>query len=210
MDLMDNNTEYVDGLLELADDNIHAIIAKLKELNPDATIIMQTVYNPIYEDSDLISSATRVKLDARNIPESEYREIGKLLIGRMNEVIRNYKKNNPDDIELVDVYKAFDDISNADASRGVKLVYSDWIHPSNEGHAVIADAVQAKLEELGFADSKRALKNYKILRSEQLEDLFCESVDVKAVKRQISKAKSVSEVTNIYFRAIDGKMPVYC
>ncbi|MFA6865969.1 MAG: SGNH/GDSL hydrolase family protein [Clostridia bacterium] len=209
IDLMNEDTEYVDNILDTSYSNICKIIAKLKELNPTATIIMQTVYNPIYADSTLFNKSTREYLTQEGIGSDQYREIGKLLINRMNDVLKKYKENYPNDIDLIDINKAFDDISVADATRGENLIYSDWVHPSNEGHAVIADTTQTRLEELGLADHKKALKNYKTLRSEQLEDLFSDSVDIKAVKKQIKKADSCSEVTNIYFRAIDGKTPVY-
>lgn len=210
MDLMDGETEYVDNLLALSKQNIYSIIDRLQELNPDAVIIMQTVYNPISPESTLFNAETRAKLTARGIGSDQYREIGKLLIERMNQVIRDYKKDNPDDIELVDVYAAFDKIATANLELGKKLIYSDFVHPSNEGHAVIADATQEKLEELGLADHRLALKKYKNLRISQLENIYSNSVDVKSVKKQIKAAKDISEVTNLYFRATDGKTPVYC
>lgn len=83
------------------------------------------------------------------------------------------------------------------------------MHPSSEGHAVLADLTQAKLEELGLANKKTALKNYREMRISQLERLYSDVVDVRSYKKQINKAKSCAEVSEIYYNAIAGKMPNY-
>ena len=40
--------------------------------------------------------------------------------------------------------------------------------------------------------------------------MFNDSVDVKAISRQIDDARSCGEITEIYFNAIEGKTPDYC
>lgn len=103
-----------------------AIISKIKEYNSSAVILMQTLYNPL-QDSD----------------------VGNVVYekgtGMLNQVFKDYAAAHPGEIEIVDVAAAF---------KGKKgLISWDNIHPSAEGNYVIARAVQAKLYELGLADT---------------------------------------------------------
>jgi len=193
--------------------NFAAIIAKLKELNPNAIILMQTVYNPVYDGTPLIGQRARDLLPSYGYSdggngEKSFRGLGGELLASLNSVIYEYHDAHPDEFYIVDVFKAFDEIYAADPMRAARLIYPDGIHPSNEGHAVIADATQKVLEDLGLADGVKALKNYKSLRIEQLKRLFPKIDNQKKVIFDIKNASSNEEVTEIYFNAINGLTPV--
>ena len=110
---------------------------------------------------------------------------------------------------MIDAEAEFDRIFSEDEERGKGLLYKDGVHPSNEGHAVIADLIQRALEKAGLADEAAALANYKKLRTEQLARLYAGTADTSENRARIAGAASVEEVTYAYFRAIDGYSPVY-
>ncbi len=189
--------------------NFANIIAKLKELNPTAKIFIQTVYNPMYVGSPIIGDSAKDILKAApyNYTDETLRDLGSGLLETLNAVVRDYAKNNPGDIYIVDVYQAFDDIYEKDSARGKNLIYPDGIHPSNEGHAVIADTAQALLEELGLADADSALEYNKKQRIKLINKFFAYVEGADEVKENIKNATTNDEVTNLYFRATAGKVP---
>lgn len=101
-----------------------AIIAKIKELNPDVQILMQTLYNP---GADSIKDIYQAGAD------------------RLNAGYRRYLDENPGAYELLEV---------ADAFVGhPEYVAADYIHPSAKGNEVIAKIVLEKLCELGLGEN---------------------------------------------------------
>lgn len=205
-----DNYTFVDNIVKNSTENFAEIISILKSYNEDVLIMVETIYNPVFEYSTLISPYARGELTKMGIDETQYRELAGNLINKLNNIIKDYYKENPNDICLLDVNDVFDKIYQSDNTRGKNLIFSDDIHPSNEGHAVIADTIQTKLEELDLANKKSAVKEYKKIKIEQLERMYCENVDVKSVTKQIKKAESCSEITKIYFAATNGKIPNYC
>lgn len=105
--------------------NFEKIIARIKELNPDALILMQTLYNPM-----------------------EGKALGYVYdtaVDMLNAMVLRYLDAHAEDYKVVDVAGAF---------RGVQgLIAFDNIHPNAAGNVMIAKTVQAKLYELGYADS---------------------------------------------------------
>ncbi|MDE6302654.1 MAG: hypothetical protein K2M36_03600, partial [Clostridia bacterium] len=147
------------------------IVATLKELNPDTTIIFQKVYNPFFEGSKHLSAAVMAKLaeitdDGRFGAEGEpittieqQRALADRLLSYLNGMLDRYLAENPDSITIIDANKAFNKIVEMDKdengnidlsgnSLGRKLIYQDWTHPSNLGHAIIAGLTQDLLDEL--------------------------------------------------------------
>lgn len=188
----------------------------IREVNPNAVIMMQTVYNPLFEGT-LLSQSGQLLLTEERLAEfaamgvdaDAIRMYGNKIIGKLNAIVWDYLAENPGSIEVIDVWKEFDRIYNEDKVRGKNLLYTDGMHPSNEGHAVIADLYQEKLIELGLAQEKGALRNYKELRCDQLDRLFGTSgLDLGAIKADIKSSQDFKEVTNTYFRAISGVTPV--
>lgn len=106
----------------IADDfyaNFCEIIDIINSHNPDAIILMQTLYNP----------------------QSGYlREPYQEGADRINAAIKRYNAENPGEIVIVDVASALgDDMAN---------YADDEIHPSAQGNEIIADVILDKLEEL--------------------------------------------------------------
>ena len=158
-------------------ENIKAIVDALRRLNPDALIIFQSVYNPIMDvDTPLIKQGTRDALEAAGfeITLDSLHRLGDLLIERLNSALAAVLAMDgyADAFVIADGHAAFNAVYAADPSRAKDLIYPDGIHPSNEGHAVLADLTQGILEERGLADKDSALQAYKTMRKDLLTDYF--------------------------------------
>lgn len=105
--------------------NFSKCMDRIHELNPDAVILVQTLY-------------TSWTFDYVKKP---YQQAAK----RINDAIAKYCEENPDNIYIVETCEAFDGHS--------EYISSDTIHPSAEGNVVLARLVQAKLFEIGLADT---------------------------------------------------------
>jgi len=100
--------------------NFAVIIEKIRALNPDALFIVQTLYNCM-EGVPLVGDAYEAA------------------IVMLNQVYRDYLKATPAAYELADVYAVF---------KGREgLVFRDRIHPSDAGHALIAQVLTAIMDE---------------------------------------------------------------
>lgn len=205
-----NKSDLRDKVLNTVQTNIELIVNRLKELSPNAKILWQSLYNPIYQDSNILLKETYdVLKDEYNIYGDSLYELGDKLLDQLNQTLYTQLEKHPNSIEIVDVNKKFEDLYNADHEHIKTLIYKDGVHPSNEGHAYIASTLQAKLEELGYA-SKNALKNYKKLVSDRLNRLYTSTtVDLNGVTEQINAAKSFDEVNRVYFGGVKGVIPNY-
>ena len=190
-------------------ENIKGIVDALKSLNPDALIIFQSVYNPIMDvDTPLIKQETRDALTEEEfeITLDSLHRLGDLLIERLNSALTTVLETEgyEDSFVIADGHAAFNEVYNADRSRAERLIYPDGIHPSNEGHAVLADLAQGILEEKGLAKASSALAGYKVMRKNVLADYFAEQTDVAAASAEIDAAATCAEVTEIFFDATQG------
>ena len=190
-------------------ENIKGIVDALKRLNPDALIIFQSVYNPIMDvDTPLIKQETRDALTEERfkITLNSLHHLGDLLIERLNSALTTVLETEgyEDSFVIADGHAAFNEVYNADRSRAERLIYPDGIHPSNEGHAVLADLTQGILEEKGLAKASSALAGYKVMRKNVLADYFAEQTDVAAASAKIDAAATCAEVTEIFFDATQG------
>ena len=203
--------DIINGIAATASENIAVIVDRLKELNPDALIIFQNVYNPLSEKSTLVDKPTRATLSAEYwIEEGDLRELGSGILDRLNGVLDNYLKDHPDAFVIADARSEFDRIFEEDYERGKGLIYPDYIHPSNEGHAVLADLTQGILEERGLVDGKKAIAEYKTMRKNVLTNYFAESgADVAAATAAIDAAADCAAVTKAFFAATKGFTPAY-
>lgn len=103
--------------------NLSKIIAIIKEANPDAVILMQSLYNP---------------------QEGYLREPYQQGADRINAAIARYSDENPGAIVIVDVGSALgDDPAN---------YAGDAVHPSAKGNEIIAAEVLAALVQEGLTD----------------------------------------------------------
>lgn len=211
-----NGAGKVKGSVE----NIRAIVDRLRELNPTATIIFQKVYNPIMDvDTPLIKAETRAALGEiegyENLTLEKLHELGERLIKRLNgaldTVLAQYEAEGvANAFYTVDAREAFNAVYDADRANGTDrasgLIYPDGVHPSNYGHAVLADLTQKKLAELGFVTGDGALKEYKSMRKNLLADRYdAEEIDIAAVSAAIDDAQDCDAVTQIFFDAVKGK-----
>lgn len=196
-------------------ENIKAIVDALRRLNPDALIIFQSVYNPIMDvDTPLIKQWTRDALEAAGfeITLDSLHRLGDLLIERLNSALDAVLAMDgyADAFVIADGHAAFNAVYAADPSRAKDLIYPDGIHPSNEGHAVLADLTQGILEERGLADKDSALQAYKTMRKDLLTDYFAgTSVDTAAASAAIDGAADCAAVTEVFFDATRGVTPDY-
>lgn len=201
----------IDGIAETAYENITGIVARIRELNPDATLIFQNVYNPLSENSTLVDEETRATLAAEHdtYPE-DFRQLGAGILDRLNGVLDRYLAEHPGAFIIADAQAEFDRIFAEDYERGKDLIYPDYIHPSNEGHAVLADLTQGILEANGLADASAALAEYKTMRKNVLDNYFDGIVtDMDGVKAAIDAAADCSAVTEAFFDATRGLTPDY-
>lgn len=201
----------IDGIAETAYENITGIVARIRELNPDATLIFQNVYNPLSEKSTLVDEETRATLAAEHdtYPE-DFRQLGAGILDRLNGVLDRYLAEHPGAFIVADAQAEFDRIFAEDYERGKDLIYPDYIHPSNEGHAVLADLTQGILEANGLADASAALAEYKTMRKNMLDNYFDGIVtDIDGVKAAIDAAADCAAVTEAFFDATRGLTPDY-
>lgn len=201
----------IDGIAETAYENITGIVARIRELNPDATLIFQNVYNPLSEKSTLVDEETRATLAAEHdtYPE-DFRQLGAGILDRLNGVLDRYLAEHPGAFIIADAQAEFDRIFAEDYERGKDLIYPDYIHPSNEGHAVLADLTQGILEEQGLANASAALAEYKTMRKNVLDNYFDGiAADIDGVKAAIDAAADCSAVTEAFFDATRGLTPDY-
>ena len=213
----DNVFTEEDKHLTTAAENLDKIVTYLRSVNPDATLIFQTQYNPIGSDSPLVRESTKNTLAEKSYLPKDYHKLAGRMIERLNKVLYDYLDDHSKKIfgkvtekpfELVDVYSKFEDLYERSYTRWQGLFCPDGIHPTNEGHAIIAGVNQAKLEELGFASSD-ALQNYKNLRYAQLDRLYKDILNVAVAKFNIEKCTDMGDATLAYFNEIKGVSPYY-
>ena len=120
------NYGQIDRIVAEFSANFNVIIAKIKEYNPRALLLVQTLYNPM-EGTALVNKVYAQALS------------------QLNAVYTGYAVAHPGEIEIVDVAAAF-------AGRS-GLIAIDTIHPNAEGNYLIARTIQAKLYELGRAST---------------------------------------------------------
>jgi len=119
------NYEIIDDIEENFAENFDIIISTIKELNPDVTILVQTLYNPRW---DLL----------RNFYD--------IAVVRINRNILGYLDKKPGAFEIIDVNSVF----TADHPEYIAI---DTVHPSAVGNQVIARLVLEELYYLGLGQS---------------------------------------------------------
>lgn len=211
------------------------IVARLRELNPAATIVFQKVYNPFYENCKHLSRAVYNKLATITDEDGQYGEAGlkittieqlrrvaDKLLGKLNGLLDRYlKEHNGDEFIILDAQAEFervtqmglneyDEVDLSERGLGRSLIYEDWTHPSNFGHAVLAGLTQKLLDELGLS-SPDAVANYKAIKKEQIRRMYFmqDDFDAAAALSAINSAETFFDVTMAYFTAINDHTPIY-
>lgn len=208
---LQKNYTNINNMLERGKQYLGLTVEKIRELNPDALILISTLYNPLDYETNLLSDSQKSEILALgNGDPSVFRTVGKDLLTRLNNVIYQYQVENPGAYEIIDVYTKFNRIYEESRAEGIRLFYGDWLHPSNEGHAVMADLLQKKLEELGLADADNAVARYKRLRVDQLVRLYTGTgLDLQPIIAQIKRAATCEDVSKAYFHGVRDIMPIY-
>ena len=210
------------------------VVSILREWNPNATICFQKVYNPVvggckFLYPELLSALAEITdtdgrfgaAGAKITTIEQVRAVAQELLNHLNGMFDEYLAANPNSIVIIDANKAFDDYVKTDVRdgkvyigegcKGADLFFSDWTHPSNIGHAVLAETTQAKFVELGLAKTD-AIEEYKLIRIEQINRMYdgVDGFDAKAAIASVNAAENYRAVTNAYFGAIKGYLPKYC
>ena len=121
-----------DQIAEVFYSEFCAIMDKINEINPDAVVLMQTLYNPQDAAAGIV-----------------YAEGG----NKLNEMIRKYDTEHPGEIVIVEVGEALNSDRNNFAD--------DKIHPSAAGNDIIAREVIGVLYELGLGENTEPVINTK-------------------------------------------------
>ena len=205
---LQNDYEDIDLKLNQAAGYFAQSIQRIQELNPDVLILVNTLYNPLAPQTTLLTQEQKDEFMQIAEDPSQIRIVGARLVGRLNKIIYDYLDDHPNAYEIIDAYTAFDERYTEEFCG--HLIYGDWLHPSNEGHAVIANLIQEKLEEKGLADPQKAVSRDKAMRIEQLERLYADtSLDIASIKSSISSAKSCQQISETYLSAVRGVTPIY-
>ena len=210
--LAKGNHEIVDRRKANATDHLDQTLAYIRELNPNAVLILQTLYNPADEDSPLITQSARARLAALGIDPSGYHELMNLMVDEINAVLTDYLAVHTSEdgiapFELIDVYSRCEEVYQKDLARWRRLFCEDGIHPHNEGHALIAEMLQKKLEKLGYA-APNALHNYKKIKTAQLSRLYSDMEDYESVRAAVMRAADFDGVSKAYFDGVEGRVPM--
>ena len=131
IDIMLNgvNSMAVTEATKMVTSNLDAICTEIRRLNPDAPVIFQTIYNPLYANKEYSSYASYAEMF---VP---------VMMGIMDNMCKKYQS-----VFTADVYTAFDNYYKANNSYD--LIQPDGIHPSVKGHKLIADVLISKINEL--------------------------------------------------------------
>lgn len=125
-----NDYSMFDDITDVFKVNFEKIIARIKEINPDCTILVQNIYNPRYDYA---------------------REVYAYGLGLVNDVFSGYLAENPGAYQIIDVCSAFDGRQD--------LIANDEVHPSADGNIVIATLILNKLAELGLGTATEPVVN---------------------------------------------------
>lgn len=198
-----------------AKEHFESTFATIRALNPDAVILVQTLYNPAGENSPLIPAYARNYLRTKGIGPEQYHALMGKLLREINLILTEYLEehtvtdengNSVAPFELLDVYTAFEDVYESDRVRWDRLICEDGVHPLCEGHAIIADLIQQKLTSLGLA-APNALHNYKKDKVSQLKRLYADIPTLNEVRDSIMKARTFGDVSKAYFDGTVGYVP---
>jgi|GEM_PF-1378913 len=209
-----------DGLQSLEDckirarANLNSVLKRIRELNPTAKVFFQNTYNPVDNESELIPLdlvSALIELDPSydySTPSGveKYREMGVTILGSMSDILKDISESN-ENVYFVDVAKVFNEVYQADQEKGKALLFVDGVHPSDKGHALIAEIYQNTFVQMGLAENVKSLEKYKELRLKQFDRMFKEEYQqngsIDTFKTNLKNAKTMSEVDDVYFGATD-------
>ena len=187
------------------------LISKLKK--KDSKVFFQKIYNPIVEGTNLVSKEVKQTLKDKkglDFDSAEGRAYLKKLTAEMIRLLFLPLENEikgKSDFNIIDPQEHFNNVANGDESKLKDLIFPDYVHPSNEGHSQLFILTQETFYKKGIITKKEfdaSLSKYKKLLNSQYNRLFGRN---SKLSKKISKAKTLSEASRIYFDAIKGKTP---
>jgi lysophospholipase L1-like esterase len=118
------------NMLDGVKKNISLIHKGIRKLNENVKIVLQTVYNPFQGKSDAFTTmlcqvVELVRKDFTQIYFDEAKDDDYMSIADIESTFRNYYDNN---------------------SGGAEIVQSDYVHPSVQGHRMIAQVVEKAID----------------------------------------------------------------
>lgn len=122
--LVTKKTDRFDKIANVFYDEFCEIMYVINELNPDAVVLMQTLYNPQDGAAGIVYGLGGDKL---------------------NEMIRKYDAEHPGEIVIVEVGEAL--------NQNRANFADDKLHPSSRGNEVIAQTILDVLYELGLGEN---------------------------------------------------------
>lgn len=136
-------SEQFNALAESASEKLKTeipqIVAELKRINPNAEILIQTVYNPYKDMVVKLTDVTEIlDMDAN----------GERAVSRLNEPIKALAEENG--YTVIDVYAAFEESIKTLTYAGLdisKASFSLDPHPNEKGHELIAEVFYNYLTE---------------------------------------------------------------
>lgn len=136
----DKNYEKYDRVVETqVVPNIKQMVSDIKAVNPNARIIVQTLYNPVQLEESYLNE---------KIPAS-YKSFFKTLVPIFNDAINSYNEQISaiEGVEIADVYTDFKSDSSEDSAVGNSWYFTGFqdasikkfkVHPNQAGHIAIA------------------------------------------------------------------------
>lgn len=203
------DTVVLEQILAQSVKNFAKIVERLKELNPDALLIFQTVYNPVYNNTPIIAQDVLEQIFALGRDYDDLRIMGAEILTMLNSIVYDYLDEHPGAYVIADAYKVFGEIYDANPVKGQALIYTDGVHPSNYGHAVLAEITQEILIDHGFAKEAPAINKYKKIKIEQLERMFGSYDATPDTIKAVKEATTFREVSDAYFDGTNGLLPIY-
>lgn len=208
----DVSESFTERMQERCVPNVNAAMDRIYSLNPDVTVIWQTLYNPFTDNTVLLDEDDWARYNekiASGEIDSKYsfRDIADILVRAVNGIVYDWQAAHPDKKFFVsDVKGAFDAVFAADQAAGESLIFSDWIHPSVRGHALIAKCLEDTLCSIGLSDKGKATEKYKQLVLDRIDRLY---PDQSAVKTAVGSESTFEGITSAYFSATSGVSPDY-
>ncbi len=138
-------SQYVKAAMESAQEKLLYSCMEIRSINPDAPIILQTQYNSLYA-------------------HNQYKQFASLAdkLAPVFAQIIAYVSQEVSNIYTADIYTAFDNYYKK--NQDYSIIQADGIHPSEKGHALIAQVILKEidsLEEAGLVP--KAAKQYYLL-----------------------------------------------
>ncbi len=149
-----DNKNYEGYIVNSIMPNIKTAVSEIKEINPDARVIVQTIYQPIQIDPEF--------LEAEYGADSQYADVIAQLRMNFKDILDSFRTelNGVEGIEVADVYYEFtsldDSVTQNAANPGYAYYFTDIqksgkekdFHPNQRGHLAIAAKILDVIGEL--------------------------------------------------------------